>query len=44
MKNTITSMKYALEGVTGRIDDTEEWVRDVEDRVVVITQTKQKKR
>lgn len=37
MKNTITAMKYTVEGVTGRVDDTEEWLSDMEDRVVIIT-------
>ena len=37
MKNTITAMKYTVEGVTGRVDDTEDWLSYLEDRVVIIT-------
>ena len=36
MKNTITEMKTTLEGVN-RLDDTEEWICEPEDRAVEST-------
>ena len=35
-------MKNTLEGIKGRLDDTEEWISDLKDRVVEITQAEQK--
>ena len=43
MKNTTTEMKNMLEGINSRLNDTEEGNSEVEDRVVEITDTKQKK-
>ena len=43
MKNTITKIKNKLEGFNRRLDDTEEWIRKLEDRVEEITQAEQKK-
>ena len=42
MKNTITEMKNTLEGIN-RLCDTEEWISELEDRVVEITDAEQKK-
>ena len=44
MKNTITEMKNTLEGINSRPNDTEEWISDLEDKVVEITATEQKKK
>ena len=30
-------MKNALEEISGRLDDTEEWSSDLEDRIVKVT-------
>ena len=43
MKNTITEMKNSLEGINSRLNDTEKQISKLEDRVVKITATKQKK-
>ena len=43
MKNTITEMKNTLEGINSRLNDSKEWISDLEDRVVEITATEQKK-
>ena len=46
MKNTITEMKNTLEGINSRITETEEWISDLEDRMVEFTaaeQTKEKR-
>ena len=42
LKNRITKIKNTLEGINGRIDDTEEWIIELEGKVVEITQTEQK--
>ena len=34
MKNTINEIKNSLEGINSRITDTEEWISDLEDRMV----------
>ena len=34
MNNTITEMKNTLEGINSRITEAEEWINDLEDRVV----------
>ena len=36
-------MKNTLEGINSRMDDTEEWISKLEDRVVEITEAEQKK-
>lgn len=37
-------MRNTLEGINSRLDETEEWISDLEDRVVKITQTEQKEK
>ena len=37
MNNTITEMKNTLEGINSRISEAEEWISELEDRVVEIT-------
>ena len=44
MKNTITDMKNTLKGINIRLNDTEEWIRELEDRVLEITEAEQKKK
>ena len=36
-------MKNALGGLNSRLDDTEKWINNLEDRVLEITQAKQEK-
>ena len=43
MYNTITEMKNTLEGINSRITEAEEWISDVEDRMVEFTATEQNK-
>ena len=46
MNNTITEMKTTLEGINSRIMEAEEWIRDLEERMVEFTaaeQTKEKR-
>ena len=43
MKNTITEMKNTLEGLNSRLDDTKEWISELEGRIVEITEAEQKK-
>ena len=42
MKNTLEK-KNTLEGINSRLDDTEDQISNLEDKVVEITQTEQKK-
>ena len=44
MKNTIMEMKNTLEGINSKLNNTEEWISKLEDRVVEITEAEQKKR
>ena len=37
-------LKNTLEGINSRLDDTEEWISELEERIVEITQAEQKKR
>ena len=37
MNNIISEMKNILEGINSRITKAEEWISEIEDRVVVIT-------
>ena len=37
MKNTITEIKNTLEGTNSRITEAEEWISELEDRMVEIT-------
>ena len=43
MNNTITELKNTLEGINSRITETEEWISDLEDRMVEITAAEQNK-
>ena len=43
MKNTITEMKSTLEGNNSRLNE-EEWLTELEDRVVEIIMAEQKKK
>ena len=43
MNNTITEMKNTLEGINSRITEVEEWIIDLEDRMVEITAVEQNK-
>ena len=40
----ITEMKITLEEINSRLNDIEEWISKLEDRVVEITETKKKKK
>ena len=44
MKNKITKTKNTLEAIHSRLDYTEEWISDLEDRVVEIIQDEQRKK
>ena len=41
MNNTISEMKNILEEISSTITEAEEWISDLEDRMVEITATKQ---
>ena len=43
MNNTITEMENTLEGINSRITEAEEWISDLEDRMVEFTATVQNK-
>ena len=43
MNNTITEMKTTLEGINSRITEAEEWISDLEDRMVEFTAAQQTK-
>ena len=43
MNNTITEMKNTLEGINSRITEGEEWISDLEDRIVEFTALEQNK-
>ena len=43
MNNTITAMKITLEGINSRITEAEEWISDLEDKMVEFTATEQNK-
>ena len=43
MNNTITEIKNTLEGINGRIIEVEEWINEVEDKMVEITAEEQNK-
>ena len=44
MTNTITEMKSTLEGINSRITEAEEWISDLEDRMVEFTAADQNKK
>ena len=41
--NTITEIKNTLEGINSRISETEEWISELEDKMVEITSEEQNK-
>ena len=41
MNNTINEMKNTLEGINSRITEAEEWISDLEDRMVEFTAVEQ---
>ena len=43
MNNTITEIKTTLEGINSRITEAEEWISDLEDRMVEFTAAEQNK-
>ena len=43
MKNTITKIKNSLKATNSRIQEAEEWISEVEDRLVEITDAEQKR-
>lgn len=44
MQNTVVERKNTLEGINSKWNDTEEWISELEDRVVEITDVEQKKK
>ena len=43
MKNTITEIKNTQEGINSRITEAEEWISELEDKMVEITAREQNK-
>ena len=43
MNNIINEIKNSLEGINSSITEAEEWIRDLEDKIVEITTTEQNK-
>ena len=43
MNNAITEMKNTLEGMNSRVTEAEEWISDLEDKMVEITAEEQNK-
>ena len=43
MNNTIIKMKNTLEGINNRITDAEEWISELEDKMVEISAKEQNK-
>ena len=43
MNNTITEIKNSLEGINSRITEAEEWISELEDKMVEITAREQNK-
>ena len=43
MNNKINEIKNSLEGINSRETDTEEWISDLEDKIVEITITEKNK-
>ena len=44
MNNTITEMKNTLEGINSKITEAEEWISDLEERMVEIAASEQRKK
>ena len=43
MNNTINGIKNSLEGINSRITEAEEWISDLEDKIMEIMTTEQNK-
>ena len=43
MNNTINAIKNPLEGINSRITEAEEWISDLEDKILEITTAEQNK-
>ena len=43
MNNTINEIKNSLQGINSRINEAEEWISDLEDKIVEVTTTEQNK-
>lgn len=43
LENIVTELKNTVEGINSRLQDMEEWIRSLEDRVVEVIQTEQQK-
>ena len=43
MNNTVNEIRNSLEGINSRITEAEEWISDLEDKIVEITTTEQNK-
>ena len=43
MNNTINEIKNSLKGINSRITEAEEWISDLEDKIVEITAAEQNK-
>lgn len=43
LENIVTELKNTVEGINSRLQDVEEWIRSLEDRVVEVIQTEQQK-
>ena len=43
MNNTMNEIKNSLEGINSRITEAEEWISDMEDKIVEITTAEQNK-
>ena len=43
INNAINEIKNSLEGINSRITETEEWISDMEDKIVEITTADQNK-
>ena len=41
MNNTINEIKNSLEGISSRLTEAEEWISDLEDKIMEITTTEQ---
>ena len=41
MNNTVNEIKNSLEGINSRMTEAEEWISDLEDKIVEITTTEQ---
>ena len=43
MNNTLNEIKNSLEGINSRITEAEEWISDLEDKIVEITSAEKNK-